>query len=188
MENLYRHKPTEWENWSDFYDEIRERGKKPARHPTFVFYFAFVLIVGGGVGVWLPFFANCDCPQMEYGQPVEPSILLTTSRNMATYILAMVAASFADIMLSEVSRALRMVTYSLGILGAACGTLIFFIQWVPGACILALFGVFFGLALWWLANADETKLHEKTVPPNEAVGRAPETVNFGTVPEDYDTQ
>ncbi len=70
--------------WRNLAIEIFKRLIDPLRYPTYVIYFLVVIVFVGGLGFWIPFF-----------QKETTSMVL--AQQLSTYLLAIAAASFADI-------------------------------------------------------------------------------------------
>lgn len=182
MSARYQNTPSKWENWKDLREEIQDRIDKPKRHPTFVMYFIFVLILGGGLGVWLPPLVTALGGQRPGSDP-----WLSVAVNLATYLIAILSSGLADTLLSEVSRAVRMVAFSLSIIGVVLAVLVFFTPYVSSAFLLSIPGAMLSLLLWWLANAHDDKLREKEVAVNAPVGNEVTKVTLPGTVANYET-
>src|ERR1044071_9667693 len=73
-------------NWKDLGIEIYRRLKKPLGYPSFVFYFLGIIVLVGSLGVWISI----------YKQSWE-----AVPRDLSTYLLAILSAASADLILSE---------------------------------------------------------------------------------------
>lgn len=173
MQARYRKAPDKWENWTDFRGELKERFKKPAGHPTFIMYFVVVLIIGGGLGVWLPPVVSALGGEISASKPE-----LSVAMSLATYVVAILSAGLADALLSEISRAFRMFALSLCIIGAVIALLALLTSSKQGAFLFSGVGAAISLLLWWLANANDEKLQEAQIPVDAPVGNQPEQTDL----------
>lgn len=155
------------ESWKDLIHELRKRLLDPLSDPVFVFYFAFIILGVGGVDIWISIVtATTDATS---------SNMAAVPRSLATYLLAIVAASFVDLSfltftessvepvgdraLPQKTRlSLWMLAISTLIVAVAFALISFSsarLRWTYGC---AIFGTVAALFLWWIANYGNTKL------------------------------
>ena len=75
-------------NWKNFGAELKEPSSKGFERPGPLFYFIAIIVIAGGVGIWLPFVSTGDL----------------SSQAITTYIFALLAAVIADFMTQEEKR------------------------------------------------------------------------------------
>jgi hypothetical protein len=127
------------ESWKELVAEIRRRVKDPFGQPEFVLYFVAIILLIGGLGVWISVYKK--------DWEVVP-------RDMSTYLLAILAASAADLVLSKKStRSLQMLGLFVLVTGGFLAVLSQANTNVIRAYVYAIVGTLMALLLWWVANS-----------------------------------
>lgn len=152
-------------HWVNFLRELKKRTLQPLGQPTFIFYFVFVIVIVGGLGVFI------KLPKA-WGAQATPEGVLTVAQDLSTYLLATIAAAFVDLNFSESSKqsSLKMFALSIFILGGICAVYSNFSSNPTMASYSALFGTALALFLWWIANFDNSKLLEQAPAATVATG------------------
>ena len=159
--------------WKSLHEDIEKRLNKPKNHPTFIIYFTFILMVGGGIGVWLP-----PCLLLLRGQIPDAGDYYSIATNLSTYLIAIISASLADSLLIEQTKPFRLVVFSLSLLCVTNAVLVLFTKFALSAMLIAAPATILSLIVWWLVNANEGKLEEKPVPASATVGNTPSSVQL----------
>lgn len=150
--------------WADFFRELKKRSSQPLGQPTFIFYFIFVIVLVGGLGVII------KLPRA-YGSQATPEGVLSVAQDLSTYLLATLAAAFVDLNFSESSKqSLKMFALSMLIVGGFCAVYSNFSVDPTMASWSAIFGTVLALFVWWIANFDNAKLLEQPTPATVATG------------------
>lgn len=142
-------------HWKNFIDEIKERFISPFKYPQYVGYFIFCILLIGATGVYITiwdFFVNNGDG-------------LDISKEMGTYLIAILGTSILDLNLSrEIKNKDSFFIYSLIILliGVITVFLIVRIDTIF-SFILAFIGVLLAWFIWWFANADNLNLTRESV-------------------------
>lgn len=155
--------------WKELGVEIKRRFKKPFGFPAFVLYFLGIIILVGGLGVWIPL----------YKQDWQ-----AVPRDLSNYLLAILSASAADLTIFETDkRSLQMVAFVSLFVGIALAVLALTNSDLTRAYIYAVSGAALALFLWWIANSDNIRLTEKNNSPDVVTGGDPHTNPAGTMGE-----
>lgn len=162
---------TQQSHWKSLRQEIKKRCYLPLSQPAFILYFFFVIVIVGGLGVFIKLYRVLS---ME----VTPQDTLGLAQDLSTYLLAMIAASFVDLDFSESSNltSLRMFGFALLLIGAMFGIISQITTNSNLALGSACAGTALALFLWWIANYDNSKLMEKTPDPNNPMGGNPDNI------------
>lgn len=160
------------ETWTDLCAECKARLATPIKSTYFVFYFVLVVVGLGSIGVWwpmLPVGRNIADGNQQFPE------LWALCSNLATYFVALVAATFADAHLREDdgSRQFRfivsiglVIVFLFGVVSLAA-TSLKFAGWTAGV------GAVLSLLAWWIVNATNASL--RVDPPSDApTGGSPE--------------
>jgi hypothetical protein len=149
-------------NWKELWIELKRRLKKPLGYPSFVFYFLGIIILIGGLGVWISIYKKTwDA----------------VPRDLSTYLLAILSSAAADLILSEGKKqSLQMFSILTLVIGGFLSVLSEANSDLTRAYIYAILGAFLALLLWWIANADNAKLFGENPPPNAATGGDPNII------------
>ena len=108
--------------WVELRDDFAVRLTFPFRSPTFILYFFIVMILIGGLGIWIPIFAHLGLTTTAAGssQPLQTSTATAVSggsslpSQIASYLMAVIAAAFVDVMLDgRGRRSFRMAAFSV---------------------------------------------------------------------------
>ncbi len=139
----------------NFTQEIFERFKMPWKYSAFRSYFLFIVIFYGGCGVFLSIY---DC----YINTWTDSYKI--AQNMATYFMAIIAASLVDLNLSSaIKNMASLIINSIALLGF---TFVLFLTTYliksHYAFLPASIGTVISLIIWILANADNEKLSDES--------------------------
>lgn len=153
------------ETWFDLCTECKARLSTPIRSTYFVFYFVLVVVGLGSIGVWWPMLPVGR--NVAAANQTQPELWALFS-NLATYFVALVAATFADAHLREDdgSRQFRFVVsiglvivFLFGVVSLAA-TSLRFAGWTASA------GAVLSLLAWWIVNATNASL--RVDPPSDA--------------------
>lgn len=152
-------KSTEWNN---FYDFIKKRINEPLKSPRFIFYFIFIIVILGSMGVFYELYSISNgCPYSKHWD----SVVI----NIANVFLAYIAASSVELILlneeetrfKEVNlKDVQMFGVSVLILG--------FILWILSilykdkyfSFIFSGFGLLLAYFLWWVSNSEKPQLNQ----------------------------
>jgi len=151
------HKQTKW---TMFWNLLTHRLVSPWSEPPFFFHFFGIIILIGGLGIWLPRFVDL----MKTGT----SDWTTVSRDLCTYYVAILATSQVDL-INEGSKTLRYFTNTIWSLGGIVAILIFVnstLHWVTAISIIA---TVLALLMWVITNSDKADYIE--VSPEDAFGK-----------------
>lgn len=164
-----------YKEWKSLADVLLDRLRSPVQKPTFVFYFFFIIVFLGGVGIWVPYYKWLIAPN-------SLSIAGELSRAVSTYYVAILAAAFADLLLSNPPRpSLQILAFGLMTLGGA-GVVVTHVD--PDSLssgIIASLGTLCSFALWWITNADNTRLLDPPLSPTAATGGNPHEQPSGSL-------
>ena len=150
-------------NWKYLLFLLKKRLLLPWSHTTFTIYFAVVLILLGGMGVWVPIYQN-------YGKSVSLAEALAVPNGIATYLIAVIAAAFADILLTDAEKKpIRIFSYAISVVALILGVLCLFCGNVATAYCLSVPGSVLSLMLWCIVNAEESTLQDPP-PPTASTG------------------
>jgi hypothetical protein len=159
--------PNDLENWKAFPKDFLALLKRPRRHITFVFFFFSIIVGLGGCSI---FFAICK----EFFGVSPFRNASETTNAMATYVLALSAASIVEILLAaKEKKPHRMVCITIAIIGASIALWSQVVSSVFASLLCAIPGVFSAWLLWWVANADNPSLDDSPPPANAATGGEP---------------
>lgn len=88
------------------------------KNPIIVLYFISIVLIVGSFGVWYPYFETTDHPTNFF-------IAEGTLKNLATYVIALLAATMADFLLSKVERSkgLKIFAFSIFLLALIAAVL-----------------------------------------------------------------
>ena len=150
--------------WQEFWDELTERLRTPAKHPTFVFYFFGIIVLVGGFG-WLE---PLGSGLFSWEWTENKTVRLISA--FYTYSVCIAATAAVDLILSLHQRKYLMMLFLVccglvllcAILAANLGTL---------ASIPPLFvGYILALFLWWVGNANNFNLLDSQPKPDVTTG------------------
>lgn len=148
-----------WINWKGFRSQLVKRVREPIQYPGFFIYFLIVLVIMGGLGVWITLF------RLLFSEGSQDWELFSSS--LSTYALPIMAAAFGDLILAERPiRSVQIFAYGIAILGAICAV-VGMVNNIPYVCV---FGVILALFLWWFANSENANLIEPTPPATAPTG------------------
>lgn len=127
----------------------------PWRYSAFVSYFVFIVIFFGGCGVFISIWDSYkSCWYEKY----------KIAQNIATYFMAIIAASVVDLNLStSIKNIASLIINSIALLGIAF--LLFLLTYSTKssfAFLPAISGLIISLCVWILANADNEKLSDQS--------------------------
>ncbi len=165
-------------HWQEFWQEIKERARKPLRHPTFVMYFVGIIIILGGLGFLEALISSVmleQKPEIEWGRLISACY---------TYFLAIAATAAVDLILSLSQRKFLMMFFLLcclavvlcAILAAILGT---FRGNAAAAAVPSVLGYVLALFLWWVGNANNANLLDTPIKPDAATGGNAQTQPAG---------
>jgi len=155
--------------WQEFREILRERLRKPCKHPTFVMYFLGIIMIMGGFGLIEPIirFLSGSLKPEDF-----PRTLLSASY---TYFVAIAATAAVDLILSYQKRRFLLMFFLL------CLMVVYVCAWfaasygaapqVPLKAIFpAILGYMMALFLWWIGNAENANLLDEPVKPTAPIG------------------
>ena len=137
-------------NFRRFWDWLRNEFRKPSGHVGFWCYFVVVVLLVGGLGVWI--------------SAARDRTFVSVVGSLLTFFPAIAAAScfeliHADQQQPEPKFARHVAILSVAILGVAA-VLITANEAGWFSCVVGIGASVFALALWWLANANNLKLRD----------------------------
>lgn len=137
-----------------FFKELWERLKYPWKITSFVLYFIFVIIVFGGVGIWLSFFQKSSI------------LLYHVADNMMTYSIALSIPACITIILQYFPKAENQVSLIISIISLLLievGVIVLFAtinsDW---KFYIAALGIVLSWIFWTIANSDNKYLDDKS--------------------------
>jgi hypothetical protein len=156
--------------WTLFSTSLKDRLRKPLRHPTFVMYFFVFIVFIGGIGVLEPI-----ATYILSGQFPSRDLYHVIVCEIYTYFIAISATVTIDLILSTDKHKFLVMFFIVclvGILVCFAFSVIYaqFLNRPRAALIPAALGYLLALFLWWIGNADNSKLLEKPVKPLDAIG------------------
>jgi hypothetical protein len=147
--------------WSVLWRDIADRFRDPLGHPTFVFFFVFVVIGLGSAGTWVELFKLWRSTNTS-----DPLDGLITS--LVTFFFALIGTSCTQIIIEDAeAKALKtlaqgvLLTSVLGVILATAGIgtgVVAALAWGAASA--------FALAVWWIANSKSASLRD----PDAATG------------------
>ena len=161
--------------WKNFFDEIKSRLVSPFKYPQYIGYFVFCILIVGAMGVnirvWDYFFNNGSA--------------VAISREMATYLIAILGSSVLDLNLSQKIRNKdSFLIYSLILLLFGVFMVVLIAKLDNNiSIIIATIGVFISWFVWWFANSDNlllTRVPEKPTV-DDVTGGNPSNNLTGTI-------
>jgi hypothetical protein len=173
-------------HWAAVIDDFTSRCRKPWSSPPFVFYFFVIVLLAGGLGTWISLYklfqldATATADTVKFAQS-------DIYRNLATYALAILASSFADMLLSQSNATAvahrSLVIYSLGFLLLETFVVMFAHATTNSfhGFIVTIAGTLCALVLWWITNADNSRLLEPPVSQTAPTGGDPQQNPRGTL-------
>jgi len=164
--------------WNEFWQKCRLKNK-PMR---FRLYFVVAILLFGMIGT---FFAVANLIIRGWG--TDYINLMSVFQNLTTYAIAIAATSFVDFVISEKEQRndaeinpLHNNFSLLLIVGFFLVIASTFWTYFPTNKIWSSFGVLFGtgvaLLVWWIANAENSKLLQTQPRSNAAMGGEVETI------------
>ncbi|GAB3222475.1 hypothetical protein [Spirosoma arcticum] len=155
----------DYSKWNDLVETTANRLKKPVSHPEFILYFSVIIVIVGLAGVFTTLEIELRNCLVNHGN-------ITLS--IATYFIALLASSSADLILSSddpaKSESQMKILRLVGICSVLLGVGLFWLTNVfkdELGYIPAMFGLILALSTWWLANAENPNL-TKPVDPSGA--------------------
>ena len=150
-------------NWRDLFGELWRRLRRPIGYPAFILYFVTIIIIVGGLGTWLTMLAGN---------------WVTVPSSISTYLLAIIAAAAADLILSKpkdntkrtLELSLQMLALASLVIGTSLAVLTEFTEDFTAKYIFSILGSILALLLWWIANSDNEKLMDSDVDPFDSTG------------------
>jgi hypothetical protein len=158
--------------WNELGKELVRRLVTPASHPEFIMYFSIITGLTGLIGVFTTVDAELRKCTVDHNN-------ITLS--LATYFIALIASSSADLVVSGEKKMLKVLGICLILSGVGLFwlTLILPHNW---KYIPAIFGTLLSLITWWVANS-ETSMLVKDLPviPEAPLGGAAITTNDSSI-------
>lgn len=127
------------------------RIKKPLRHPEYIIYFGLVIIGFGAIGIYAAIFS-------EKIPGTRNDFIIS---NIASYFLAIIATGTVELIFIEEKKIKRSILL-LSIAVICFNTVLFFISTTYSSYWFASFGLLIALTVWWIANAENPNIIEKT--------------------------
>jgi hypothetical protein len=133
-----------------FCDWLKSEFRKPAGHTGFWGYFIVLILVVGGLGVWISAFQD--------------RTLVSIIGSLLTFFPAISTSACFELVHSDETQPKPKFARNVAIYGGAILTVALLIitankdTWV--GCIVGILASLFALALWWLANANNVKLRD----------------------------
>jgi hypothetical protein len=140
---------------NNFLEELYERFKMPWKHSAFKYYFFWIVLIFGSLGIAIT----------GYGEFQSKSpIYLNIAHSIATTFIALIAASLVDLNLSfNIKNIPSLIINSIAFIGVSILLLIFSFKIKTNWSFLpAIIGYFLSILIWILANADNEKLSDET--------------------------
>ena len=145
--------------WTVLWRDISDRFRDPPEHPTFIFYFLFLVLGLGAAGTWVELFKYWRSTNAS-----EPLDGLITS--LVTFFFALIGTSCTQIIIDDTeSKALK--TLAQGILITSMLVVILATAGIGKGVSAAWawgFGSAIALAVWWIANAKTPGLRDPDAP------------------------
>lgn len=137
-----------------FFKELWERLKYPWKITSFVLYFIFVIIIFGGVGIWLPFFQKSSI------------LLYHVADNMMTYSIALSIPACITIILQYFPKAENQVSLIISIISLLLIEVVVIVLFVvinsDWKFHIAVLGIVLSWIFWTIANSDNKYLDDKS--------------------------
>lgn len=141
-------------NEVSFFKELWERFKYPWNITSFVLYFLFVIIVFGGVGIWLSIFQEGHT-QLDF-----------VADNMMTYSIALSIPACITIILQYFPKAENQVSLIICIISLLLIEVVVIVLFVVlnTNCkfYIAILGLLLSWIFWTIANSDNKYLDDKS--------------------------
>ena len=156
--------------WQDFRATLKERLRKPCKHPSFVMYFFGIIIFVGSFGLLEPL-VSCWVLGCLKSEDMPRALVSATY----TYFVAISATAAVDFILSSNKKKhllMFFVLCSLIVLACFIFAVIYaiFLHRPIAAAIPAAFGYVLALLLWWIGNAENARLLEAPIEPTAPLG------------------
>ena len=129
--------------WNETYLFFKDRMSGPFKSPAFVFYFIFVILIIGALGI------HCAWMFSEFPKSQEEHII----SNMNCYFLTLVSTSALGLLLMNhetLAKTIRMLYFGIIVISI----IIFVFSTIQKSYLLAIIGTILSLLIWWLANAE----------------------------------
>ena len=130
---------------------LLNRLKNPIKHPEYFIYFILVIVGVGAIGVYSAIIkGSIPDNKMDF-----------IIANMASYFLAIVATGSVELVLSNekyIGRAIRLLAMFAVLINIA----LYFTSVAFSSVYISLTGVIIALLVWWIANAENTNIIEKS--------------------------
>ncbi|KFF11185.1 hypothetical protein [Flavobacterium hydatis] len=139
----------------NFIEEQFERFKAPWKNSAFNYYFYWIIIGFGGIGIWLTIYEESNKSNLD---------VTVISKCIATTAIAIISASLVDLNLSfNLKNVPSLIINSIAFFGISIFLLILSFN-VTGSysLIAAVPGYLIALLIWVLANSDNGKLSDES--------------------------
>ncbi len=157
-------------HWRILFGFLWTRVKSPFAHPTFFFYFIGAVIGAGSLGLWVSLISQKLRGEWDVSQTINA---------LYTYFPAVAFVSAIELNLTQnLPRSVRVLSFVACGFVAALAILCGFLSPGTWALRLGIIGAITGLAIWWLANADNENL--KDTAPSVPLGGDPRAAPAGT--------
>lgn len=151
--------------WLEFRLTIKDRLRKPCKHPTFVMYFIGIIVFLGGFGIIVPLISGL------LGTLNADALPQALVKAGYTYFVAIAATAAVDIILSYRQRKFLLMFFLLcSFVVFLCAILAALMSTGFLAVGPAVVGYILALMLWWIGNADNANLLDTPIEPTNAMG------------------
>lgn len=146
--------------------EIRDRTKKPAKHPSFIVFFLIAVLGFGALGIWLELYVYVY-PDPAATVPLSSDALRTA---ILTFFPAVAGTAAMQLIWAESTKHFRSAAFLVLALFLVMTLVLFPARISNGSALF--FGVaasILSLWVWWIANAKQVDLLD-ALNPTAAVG------------------
>jgi len=142
--------------YSEFGEYLKKQFASPIRHPTFLLYLLIAVIGAGGLGIWVSM----------YRQDMGNFIV-----SLFTYFPAIAMASGFELILKEDQRKfVKSGAFAMASILILIAILVASLPVGIASLIIGVIGYVLSLAFWWVANAENTILHDTSPPAKVTIG------------------
>ena len=142
--------------WTLLGEYFSEQLKTPLKHPEFIFYFLFILIGFGAVGVW----TTLGIESNSHAGRDDKNIILS----IIGYGLPIIAAGSVDLIFTKekyLRNSIKIIAFSMVPIGILLLFLCFQLD-VFWGYVCSIFGCILSWVIWWIANAENANLIDNT--------------------------
>ncbi len=153
--------------WIIFRNYFVEKLICPFKSPEFIFYFLFVILIVGALGI------HCAWMSDVYPKTKDGYII----SNMTCYFLTLVATSSLSLFLMShdiMTKTIRILSFGIVVISV----ILFFLATKNESYFLASIGIAISLLTWWIANADNQDIIDNSYYGNVREGSNKLTQNW----------